>query len=408
MADITFIQVDADLARLNQYNLALEGFQRLMEGREVVTGPTAMAMRIALEDADADEKRDSDKGVSGKDLVSGFKKVMITVRNVIQWLLREIGRLVEKLGLGMQKLGNKKSKAQKKRAAMSEQARSNMGKSEELVPPGANQQEEPAAQEAEEAAPAAAPAEKVNPAFLTINGSFVGNDVEAVNNVVKMGTWINEDFPKMFDALLEDAVGLARSNMRNNSATYFYEALGKSIHKHFVKPKVMFSGQSHTSDHNDAETINTVPLLGDHGLTMVDPAGSDALNGTNPVELLRKWFIFDFSEYSTKKDGDVSIPSTDFQTMSKLLDLVDKSIESSASSSKAGAAIMNARADKVNAFLDELGKLEIDSNVPGEIATGLGVIMQRMVKCLVDTQAWYSRTLYQELTYLSACMDSGN
>lgn len=404
MADITLIQVDADLARLNQYNLALEGFQRLMEGREVITGPTAMAMRIALEDAEVDQERDNDKGVSGKDLASGFKKVMITIRNVIQWLLREIGKLIEKLGLGMQKLGNKKSKAQKKRAAMSEQARNNMGKSEELVPPGANKEES----SEETSAEPSAPAEKVNPVLLSINGTFVGNDVEAVNNVVKMGAWINEDFPKMFDSLMNDVVTIARKNMRTNSAVHFYEELGKSIQRNFIKPKVMFSGQSHTSGHDDAETINTVPLLGDFGLTMVDPAGADALKGTNPVELLRKWFVMDFGEYNTKKDGDVTIPSSDFQTMSKLLDMVDKSIASAESSAKAGAAVMNKRVDDVNKFLNEMGEADIDSSVPGEIASGIAVIMQRMVKCLTDTQAWYGRTLFQELTYLSACMDSGN
>jgi hypothetical protein len=372
MTDITLIQVDADLSRLNQYRLALEGFRRVMEGREVVTGPTAMAMRIALEDAEVDQKED--KGVTGKDLVTGFKKVAITVRNIIQWLLRTIGKLVEKIGLGMQKLGEKSKKVKQDLKAMPEVQRSALGKGD--LPPV-----------------------DLRPEMLTIEGTFVGNDVEAVNNVIKMGAWINGDFPKMFDQMLGATEQLARKHMKDDTSEAFFKALGSAISSSIKKPTVPFGGESFSNAGSSDMTQNTMPLMGDQGLTIVDGRQSSVINDNNPVEMLRGWFVFTFGEYNTKSTGEVQIPLADFATISKISDMVNASVDANNSGANDVKSLMDKRVGSINKLLDEMGQND-GPGASGEIATAIGVMLQRMCDCMVQVHGWYSRTLNQELGYL--------
>jgi hypothetical protein len=379
MTDITLIQVNADLARLNQYNLALEGFRRVMEGREVVTGPTAMAMRIALEDAEVDLK--DDKGVTGKDLVTGFKKVMVTVRNIIQWLLRTIGKLVEKLGLGMQKLGEKGRKVKQAIAALPEEQRSALGNGDTTE----------------------LPQEALQPEMLTIESEFVGNDVEAVNNVIKMGAWINGDFPKMFDSILTSAEQLARKHMKDETSEAYFKALGAAIASGIKKPTVPFSPESYSNVGSPDQTNNTVPLMGNQGLTIPDAREASMLDHNNPVEMLRSWFVFTFGEYNTKSTGNVTIPVADFATVTKISDMINKSIDENNGGANDVKAMMDRRVNAVNALMDEMAK-DGGPGAQGEIALSIGIMLQRLCECMTQVHGWYSRTLNQELGYLGQCL----
>jgi hypothetical protein len=381
MADITLTQVDADLARLNQYNLALEGFRRVMEGREVITGPTAVAMRIALEDATVDQ--DDDKGVTGKDIATGFKKVMITVKNIIQWLLRTIGKLVEKLGLGMQKLGAKGKKVKQALAEMPEEARAAVGKGEA----------------------AELPKEVLQPEMLAIDGQFVGNDVEAVNNVIKMGAWINNDFPKMFDKLMGETERLARAHMKDDTSEAFFKGLAGVIKSGASKPPVPFSSENFApSVMVDGEHTNTMPLMGDQGLVLLNPNGGNVLNENNPVEMLRGWFVIHFGEFNTKQTGVEDIPVADFNTITKLSDMVNGSIDAHIDAAGDVSSLINKRIGSINSLLDEMSKGG-GPGAQGEIAMALGVMLQRLTECLTAVQSWYGRTLNQELGYLGLSIE---
>jgi hypothetical protein len=381
MADITLTQVDADLARLNQYNLALEGFQRVMEGREIVTGPLAVAMRIALEDAEVDQ--DDDKGVTGKDIATGFKKVAITVKNIIQWLLRTIGKLVEKLGLGMQRLGEKGRKVKQALAEMPEAARASLGKGDASE----------------------IPQDVLQPEMLAIAGEFVGNDIEAINNVIKMGTYINGDFPKMFDQIMGTTEQLARKHMNDDTSEEFFKALAATLSTGLKRPTVPFSGDHFAAAvANEEDTINTVPLMGDQGFVMPDPKGSGTLNENNPIEQLRGYFVWHFGDYNTKSTGSVDIPVVDFATISKITDLIDKSINDNIDSSSELKSLMDKRVSATNALLDEMAKGD-GPGARGEIAMCVGVMLQRFADCLTNIHGWYARTLTQELGYLNTCID---
>ncbi|MNC01588.1 hypothetical protein D3C75_489410 [compost metagenome] len=360
MADITLTQVDADLARLNQYQLALEGFRRVMEGREVVTGPTAIAMRIALEDANVDQ--DEDKGVTGKDIATGFKKVAVTVRNIVQWLLRTIGKLVEKLGLGMQKLGARSRKVKEALAAMPEVERSALGSGESttLSP------------------------EVLQPEMLAIEGKFVGNDAESLNNVIKIGAWINKDFPKMFDKVMGETEQLARKHMKDDTSEAFFKALSGIIKSGISKPPVPFSSDNLApSVMVEGESTNTVPFMGDHGLVLLNPNGGGVLNDNNPIEMLRGWF-----------------------TITKLSNMINSSIEANTDGANEVRSLMDKRIDTVNSLLDEMAKGG-GPGAHGEIAMCIGVMLQRLTECLTATHGWYGRTLGQELGYLTQCLEQG-
>ncbi|QBJ02747.1 hypothetical protein MZD04_gp221 [Pseudomonas phage Psa21] len=383
MTEITLMQVDADLARLNQYNLALEGFQRVMEGREVITGPTAMAMRIALEDAEVDQS--VDQGITGKDLVAGFKKVAITVRNIIQWLLRTIGKLVETIGLAMQKLGDVGRKQKVALKAVPEQVKTELPKAK--VEPSS-----------------------FDPSFLSIAGEFAGHDVEQLNNMLKMVQFASNDYPVQFDHVLADLEQLARTaiSSKADSTDAFFNGLGQSLQKNIKIPQMKYSNTNHMPhmSSNSVSTVNTVPLLGDQGLTMLDPQDAVAvLSKSNPISALQGYLLIKFGEYDTSVEGEVEVKSPDYPTLVKLNEICIQAAETWNEADKSNLSKISSRVEKIKGLLDDMAKGE-QSPALNTIASAMGVVLQRMTDPLMNIQKWVSRTLKAELSYIQQCVDA--
>lgn len=379
MTDITLTQVDADLARLNQYNLALEGFQRVMEGREVITGPTAMAMRIALEDAEVDQS--DDKGVTGKDLVAGFKKVAITVRNIIQWLLRTIGKLVEKIGLGMQKLGLLNRKVTEKTKALPETAKATLGKEQPVEQPS------------------------FDPQVLSITGKFVGNDAEQLNNVLKFAEYLTVQYPAQFVKLMNAVIPLAKSHADDEDDRDFFYALGKVIDTEFKVPKIATSlGDYMEGVEVDGKYV-TVPMMGDYGLAMFHPNTAYSTfqrAGRDGVDMLRDFFVIHFGQ-GKAGGGDVEVTTMSYEQIVKMSDICSKIIETNNDNATKYSGELAEVGKRVNQLIDEFSKSE--GATRNKIGTAIGVLVQRMAQPLIEGQKWFSRTVGQELVYMDQCLE---
>lgn len=374
MTEITLQQVSYDLNTLYQRRLALEGFQGLMEGRDVVTGPTADAMRIALEDADSDEE-----GVTGKDLATGVKKVAITVKNIIKWLLRTIGKLVEKLGLGMQKLGAKNTAVKQALKSLSEADRSSVSADKPVE------------------------ASALNPAMLCVDGQFVGNDPEQVNNAVKMGDYIHQTFPKMFDSILGKVEQLAKTHASDETSEAFFKAFASLLQSSLVKPDVQFGSTDVTGDAHDG-AIATVPLLGNRGFVMMKPEAASELNSDRPIEALRQVFTFSFPEYNVDKNVPDEIPGADIATVTTLSTLVDKSVGGIQTGESDMKSLISGRVQSIERVVEELSNK--GPGASGEILEAIGLVLQRFAAVMTEVESWYMRTMLQELNYLESCVNA--
>lgn len=381
MTEITFHQVEQDLITLYQRKFALEGFDKLMEGREVITGPTAVAMAIALEDANPEEAED--KGVTGKDIASGLKKIAITIRNIIQWLLRHIGALVEKLGLSMQRLGERGKKVKAAVAQLPEAAKAAMGKGDTTLPPET----------------------KLDLSALTVDGTFVGSDAEQLNNVIKMGDWINDTYPKMFDSIMTKVEELAKQHMSDDTSEGFFSGLAQVLNASTVLPPVPRSSENFApSVAAGDQTINTVPMMGDRGLVMYNPKKASDINDNAPVDALRGYLTLELPEYTTKQQAPEGVPPADYETVVKLTDMVNKSIDKNNNGASDVKALMKRRIDSVNKIVAEM-EAKGDKGPHTEIVAAVGLMLQRYGKLLTDVHEWYGRTLNQELGYLGLSID---
>ncbi|WDS62223.1 hypothetical protein [Pseudomonas phage D6] len=379
MTDITLAQVGADLARLHQYNVALEGFQRVMQGREVVTGPTAMAMRIALEDAEVDQSES--KGVTGKDLVTGIKKVGITLKNIIQWLLRTIGKLIEKIGQGMQRLGEVGRKNDKRiKALSSDQTALLKGEADPDT-------------------------FKFNPNQLCIAGEFVGHEMEHAQIASKFVRWLITDYINGFIRVLEGTEKLVAQHMTDESPEAFLKALGALIGSSIHFPGVKGATEDYAPEYaTDKEhTLRTVPMLGDFGLVMFDPAAA-ATVFPQGVEKIQQYLKIDVVEYNTKKEftGE-RLPFPGADQLKQINSLVTETAEYWNSNDKTQSQKLEKAVTNMESIAGKLTQSE--STATNTIGNVVGMVIQRLGTVLTSGNKWASRALSTELHYLTETID---
>lgn len=384
MTEITLHQVEQDLITLRRHRLALEGFHQLMEGREVITGPTAVAMSIAMEDADPEAAEE--KGVTGKDIAAGLKKVGITIKNIIQWLLRTIGSLVEKLGIAMQRLGMKGKKVKAALDQLPEEAKAKMGNEVKELPTET----------------------VLDLGALSIDGVFVGNDPEQVNNVIKMGDYINKTYPKMFNDIMGKVEQLAKQHAEDETSENFFKALAGVLSSSTQLPTIALDKENYApSIAAGDQTVNTVPLMGDHGLVIYNPKKAGDINDNAPVDALRGYMVLGFPGYSTKQQAPESAEVATYETVVKLTDMVNKSIDAHNNSVAEVGSILKNRTDSVNKLVDELTAKDT-KGARVEIIEAIGIMLQRYATLVTEVHKWYGRTLNQELGYLGLSAEAAD
>lgn len=355
-----------------------------MEGREVITGPTAVAMSIAMEDADPSEAED--KGVTGKDIAAGLKKVGITIKNIVQWLLRTIGQLVEKLGLAMQRLGEKGKKVKAALDSLPEEAKAKMGGEVKELPAET----------------------QLDLGALSIDGQFVGTDPEQLNNVIKMGDYINKTYPKMFNDILGKVEQLAKQHAEDETSENFFKALAGVLSSSTQMPGVPLDKENYApSVAAGDQTVNTVPLMGDRGLVIYNPKKAGDINDNAPVDALRGYMVLAFPEYTTKQGAPDSVEVAKYETVVKLTDMVNKSIDDNNNSTSEAGQLIRSRTESINKLVDELTAKDT-KGARVEIIEAIGIMLQRYATLVTEVHKWYGRTLNQELGYLGLSAESAN
>lgn len=379
MTEITFSQVGYDLARLNQHNVALEGFIRLMEGREVITGPTALSMRIALEDSISEMD-----GISGQDLSKGLKKIYVTIRNIIQWLLRTIGKAFEVIGMGMQRLGNAGKRNKERLAALGNDDMARLKDADGLKDH----------------------AFKVE--TLCIAGEFSGHDLEHVQATANMVRWLIGDYMGGVLKVFDNISTLVTKHTDDKDATEFLKTLGQLIGSSMSYPKVKQANEDLAPDFqiDSKHSINTVPMLGDHGLVMFEIAGAAGVFESG-LDAAQNFLKVDIVPYNTKKElaNDV-IPLPSPEDLLKLNEITLGAVEFwNTEDGKVGAHLKKTT-DTLNGLVATLEKSK--SGAANTMAGAIALVLQHLGGAISHGSKWAGRTLTNELHYISKTIDQAS
>lgn len=380
MTEITFNQVDHDLGALRQQTVALEGFKRWVVGHDDVTGPAARVIRIALEDADADDS----KGVTGKDIATGLKKVAITIRNIIKWLLRKIGGLIEKLGQLMQRVGQKAQKVETQAKAMGNEQVQKMESGEAPPKPGS-----------------------FNAQRLAVAGKFVGNDLEQVKHSIEFSVWLIDSFLPGVVKVMEAIPNLASKHMTASSEEVFMRDIGQVILNNIKVPRAKLTKEDYAKDidGDKSKLLMTQPLLGDVGFVMVGPESIPDVFGS--LDALRADLHYAITPYSTEaeidQDAEVTIKMTTVKTIASMV--ADAASKWGTGSTQVG----NAYKAALSGIEDTAGKFaESDSEVTANIGNAIATIIQRLGSTIESGSKWANGMLSSELTYLHECMNAAS
>lgn len=374
MTDITFKQVDHDLGVLHQRTVAMEGFQRWVVGHGVVTGDVARVIRVSLEDNDSDPNQ----GVTGKDLVTGLKKVGITIRNIVQWLLRQIGKVIEKIGLGLQKLGE-------------------MGRNNERALKALGND----ATAALDAGQVEVPAEKFNPSMLSIAGEFVGHELEHAKIFTGMVQWYAKTFIENMAIVIDGLEELLEKHKGDSDISAFLDAAAKVISAAHWVPKLPMGGSAKPTEIDLVDKLYTVPMFGDTGFVFFDPAKAAAVFPKG-VEAIRDYFVAEFTEYDSKKELTIeSLPAPKYDALVKLngemlkgLEFWQNNIDGSTEKLRRVLKELETAADKISGGEDVSAAANTMANIGG-------VAIQRLGKAVEDGSKYLARTINQEMHYIS-------
>uniref|UniRef100_A0AB39CCY5 Internal head protein n=1 Tax=Pseudomonas phage RVTF4 TaxID=3236931 RepID=A0AB39CCY5_9VIRU len=374
MTDITFKQVDHDLGTLHQQTVALEGFHRWVVGHGAVTGDVARVIRVALEDSDPD---DISKGVTGKDLVTGIKKVSVTIRNIVQWLLRQIGKLIEKIGLGIQKLGNLGRDNEKKLKALGNDQAAKLDSGDVEVDPDA-----------------------FNPAMLCITGKFVGHELEHAKTFTTVTRWFAKDFMDQMNTVLDNLEGAIAQHLQDESPDEFIKKAAQIISSTVHLPKVQMGGAAGPAEQAGSHTIHTVPLFGDIGMVMFDP--SKASEGLATVESAREYLVFDFVEYNSKQETEFEkLPAPKSDVLLKLNQEMLDALEFWESNIKTSAARLRKTLEGVESSTSKIGTGDSAATAQATMGNIMATTIQRLGAGMDSGSKYLARTFNQELHYIS-------
>lgn len=379
MTDITFQQVDHDLGVLHQRSVALEGFHRWVVGHGAVAGDIARVIRVSLEDSEG-----SSEGVTGKDLVTGLKKVSITIRNIIQWLLRQIGKMVEKIGLGLQKLGNLGRNNEKRLKALGSDESAKLDSGNVNIAP-----------------------DDFNPAMLSIAGQFVGHELDHAKSFTTLTRWYAKDFMEQINKVIEDLEGAIAQHMTDESPDEFVKKAAQILSSTIHLPKIQMGGSAAPAEEAGANTIHTVPLFGDTGLVMFDP--SKASEGLAGVEQARDYLVFKFVEYNSKQDSQsekLPVPKASvlLQLNKEMLD----ALEFWETNIKTSAARLRSTLEGVESSTNKIGTGESAAGAQAVMGNIMATIIQRMGAGVESGSKYLARTFNQELHYIDAAISAAS
>lgn len=377
MTDITFKQVDHDLGILHQQTVALEGFQRWVVGNGVVTGDTARVIRVALEDSESDVS----KGVTGKDLVTGIKKVSVTLRNIIQWILRQIGKLIEKIGLGLQKLGNLGRDNEKKLKALSNDSVALLDSGEAEIT-----------------------AEQFNPSSLCIAGKFVGNELEHAKQFTTVARWYAKDYMEQVGQAITKIEALISQHLSDETPDAFLKAAGAALASTIQLPKIKMGGSAQPADMELTDQVHSMPLFGDVGLVIFDPSKASAVFEQG-IDKIRDYLVMDFVDFNSRQETEFAqLPAPKLPVLIQLNKEMLEAVEFWEQNVNSSANRLKDVFAKVETATGKLGT-EDATAAAATMGNAMGVIMQRLGQGIDEGSKYLARTFNHELHYISTTID---
>jgi hypothetical protein len=380
MSDFTFKQLQNDLSKLVSHSLALEGFYQILEGQESVSGPTARAMRITLEAVDPSfASANPEQGLTGKDLVTGLRKTMITVKNIIQWLLRTIGKLVEKFGQALQRLGAKRDELNR------------------------------AVKEASKASGATVP-ENISANFagvksLFVGDEFLGNDIAQLNNLKKAVDYLWIEHPKSVATVLKAAASFGEASANAADISEYKDKLSQAIEYGIKLPSFGdVSINEYASPNAEGPELKaSIPLLGNRGIVMRDPSAAKMLiNSADPVEGIKDALTLSVGVFKETGANPESVPLPSMDEVRALNDVISQIVSITEKDSAVNGDIKKYAAE-LETLLEKLGSEEgKHPETRNQVITMIGALVSAAGDPLVACHEYIIRTVNAEINYLTA------
>lgn len=368
MADITYTQLQKDFKQLSNHLVALEGFHRVLEGQESVSGQTAQAMVIAIEAVDPDLVKSGYDGVTGKDLVNGVKKTYNTLTRVLKFLLREIGKLIEKIGLVMQHLGKRKENLD---ISFRDMSRTSEPKSTELSQIGGQ-------------------------GLLYVDGEFMGGDPAQLSMLIKAVDYLWVTYPSRLVQVMDH---ISRGAIHYKDDADAFKKIVVGAIATIGLPDLPRLAADTYYDHGieGGDLIATIPFLGNVGIVMRDPKSAGKfVEGGDVGDAL----AFKLIPFADDAPQNTAIPTPSIETIGQLKKGLDKLFTLLEKPAVISTDLRKAISDmeKVADTLEAANGQGKESTT--EIATMIGAIVGALGEPLQKIVPLIARVTNAEINYL--------
>jgi hypothetical protein len=374
MSAPTMSQVGSDLQKLYQYQMALEGYQRVMEWREEVDGPVAHVMRVTLESIDPAFSIKDANVVTLAGIKSGIKVAYKATKDAIRYVFELIRSFFVKFTGSLAVVKSAQGQITKRLVKLG-----NVSVQGEMPISGIQR--------------------------LSVNGEFKGNDLEALGDVKKMTKFFLETYPRAVANIGRNAsrgaLNIATSLGDNATPEKMDEEIGKMfagvLRRDFNAPEGSAAYE---------EGLQRSPVLvGNMAFTYLAPNDvADQLNsGGDIVEGVTKALSIRFGEVklgsADQTERDISVPS--LEELKRINDQIGEIIavgEKGGSAEKEFGTVKTVVDDAITQLLRKSEETGVDS---GKVISMLGQVSQRLAEPMGKYTHWLAVTLNVWVTFLS-------
>lgn len=382
-----FDTVSKDMVDLQRYSVALEGFKRLMEGRDEIDGDAAYAMRVSLESIDPAFSIKDSSVITLRAIKEGLIAAAKAAREMIRYVFELINSFYVKFTGSLGKVRGMQAGVNKRLAKMgSRTTHSKMSIS------GVQR--------------------------LSVDGKFQGDAAEALQNVKEMTTYILEIYPKAVAQIGRDfsreAVNICKSDEgldRNEASPLVAAAFGKILLKDFVAPKgsQALKGELANGSGDGGKMFTSVVLPGNMAFVYVSPQDVAAAltQGMDANTAISSVLKMTFTELSLggadTTEREVEVPSID--DIRQLNDMIAAIITLG---EKAAAGQKDYQTVKV-VVDDAIGQIaaldDQQDNSSNKVLHMLGEVSKKLAEPVGKYTHWLAVTLSVWVTYLNHALN---
>lgn len=377
-------QFDRDYQALAQYSWALEHFGQLLNGRDEFGDTESDIIRVTLESIDPDFSVGNSGSITWQDIKKGLAEAAKVVREMLRFVFDTLNSLYVKFTGSVTRVRNAQQKQSKRFGMLGSKVSSS-----KMTVSGIQR--------------------------LSINGEFVGANINNLLDIEKTTTYMLETYPRSIVGLarntsrkflnvIETHEGHSSGNIAESAMSQFGNVLGTN----FTQPPGATKVNSKELDIGNGDLLRGTVLPGNMAIVYSDPRSliDEAVSNTNTVNVINKSLTMSFTELqlaiADRNEREISVPSVDeigalLSGISRILSIAEKSkqVESDYTS------VRTVVDDAIRQITEKVTDSGRDSNT---LITMLGAISKKLVEPAGPYLHWLAVTLNVYLTFIGECI----